>query len=203
MATVGTATTGLRELRQNASDLVRQAEAGETFTVTVSGRAVAVLGPARRDQWRTWLEVAEIFGARAAGGAAESDEPMRSILDTSVLLGGDPGALDGELAISCVSLGELHQAVLAAESDADRAWLLQRLGAIERVFDALPMDARVARVYGELGAAASHRPADSAPVSALRLLVAATASAHGARVVTRDHDSMPALANAPEILTVR
>ncbi|MCU1688605.1 MAG: hypothetical protein JWN20_533, partial [Jatrophihabitantaceae bacterium] len=29
------ATTGLRELRQQASDLVRQAEAGETITVTV------------------------------------------------------------------------------------------------------------------------------------------------------------------------
>lgn len=54
-------TTGLRELRQQASELVRQAEAGEIVTVTVSGRAVAQLGPVRRDQWRSWQEAASIF----------------------------------------------------------------------------------------------------------------------------------------------
>jgi len=56
-----TITTGLRELRQQASELVRQAEAGETITVTVSGRAVAQLGPIHRDQWRHWSEIAEVF----------------------------------------------------------------------------------------------------------------------------------------------
>ena len=54
-------TTGLRELRQNASDLVKAAEAGETITVTVSGRAAAVLGPVARDQWRSWPDVAGVF----------------------------------------------------------------------------------------------------------------------------------------------
>jgi len=53
--------TGLRELRQHASDLVRRAESGETITVTVSGRDVAQLGPIRRDQWRTWAEISPIF----------------------------------------------------------------------------------------------------------------------------------------------
>lgn len=56
-----TTTAGLRELRQHASELVKQAEAGETITVTVSGREVAELGPVRRDQWRTWVDVAAIF----------------------------------------------------------------------------------------------------------------------------------------------
>jgi prevent-host-death family protein len=55
------ATTGLRELRQNASDLVRQAEAGETITVTVSGREVAELGPVQHHRWRRGVDVAEIF----------------------------------------------------------------------------------------------------------------------------------------------
>ena len=58
-------TAGLRELRQNASDLVRQAEAGETITVTVSGREVAELGPVRRDRWRTWTDVAAVFDGPA------------------------------------------------------------------------------------------------------------------------------------------
>lgn len=54
-------TTGLRELRQQASDLVRQAEAGETITVTINGRPVAQLGPVRRNEWRRSADVAAIF----------------------------------------------------------------------------------------------------------------------------------------------
>ncbi len=54
-------TTGLRELRQQASELVRQAEAGETITVTVSGREVAELGPVRRNRWRRAADIAELF----------------------------------------------------------------------------------------------------------------------------------------------
>lgn len=50
-------TTGLRELRQQASELVRQAEAGETVTVTVSGREVAELGPIRRHRWRHGADI--------------------------------------------------------------------------------------------------------------------------------------------------
>lgn len=35
-----------RELRNNIGAILREAEAGATFTVTVRGRAVATLGPA-------------------------------------------------------------------------------------------------------------------------------------------------------------
>jgi prevent-host-death family protein len=38
-------TVGLRELRQDASDLVRRVEAGEVIEVTVSGRLAARLIP--------------------------------------------------------------------------------------------------------------------------------------------------------------
>jgi prevent-host-death family protein len=37
-----------RELRNNVSDVLRRAEAGERFTITVSGRPVAELGPPAR-----------------------------------------------------------------------------------------------------------------------------------------------------------
>ncbi len=40
-----------KELRNNVGEVLRRAEAGEEFTVTVSGRPVARLGPARADQW--------------------------------------------------------------------------------------------------------------------------------------------------------
>ena len=59
------ATAGLRELRQHASELVRQAEAGEIITVTVSGRAVAQLGPVTARRWRRLDEIADIFAGPA------------------------------------------------------------------------------------------------------------------------------------------
>ena len=40
-----------KELRNNVGEVLRRAEAGEEFTVTVAGRPVARLGPARPHQW--------------------------------------------------------------------------------------------------------------------------------------------------------
>jgi prevent-host-death family protein len=39
------ATSGIRELRQRASELLRRVEAGETIQITDRGRPVAVLSP--------------------------------------------------------------------------------------------------------------------------------------------------------------
>ena len=40
-------TSGIRELRQRASELLRRVEAGETIEITDRGRPVAVLAPLR------------------------------------------------------------------------------------------------------------------------------------------------------------
>lgn len=40
-----------KELRNNVGEVLRRAEAGEEFTVTVSGRPVARLGPAAARRW--------------------------------------------------------------------------------------------------------------------------------------------------------
>jgi prevent-host-death family protein len=40
-----------RELRNNIADVLRRAEAGEEFTITVAGRPAARLGPAPRQRW--------------------------------------------------------------------------------------------------------------------------------------------------------
>jgi prevent-host-death family protein len=70
---------GLRELRQNASDLVRRAEAGEILTITVAGRPAAVLGPIAPRTWRSWDDVADVFT-----GEADPDwEADRDLLDHS------------------------------------------------------------------------------------------------------------------------
>ena len=73
-------TTGLRELRQHASDLVRQAEAGETILVTVNGRQVAQLGPVRRHQWRRAAEIDAVF----AGPPDTGWKPDRELVDNTV-----------------------------------------------------------------------------------------------------------------------
>jgi prevent-host-death family protein len=71
-------TVGLRELRQDASDLVRRVEAGEEITITVSGRPSARLVSARPTQWRSWSEIAHLFRGQ---GDAEWEQD-RDLLDT-------------------------------------------------------------------------------------------------------------------------
>lgn len=56
---------GLRELRQNASELVRRAEEGEEITITVAGRPGARLVAAAPRSWRRWTDVAELFDGPA------------------------------------------------------------------------------------------------------------------------------------------
>lgn len=73
-------TVGLRELRQDASGLVRRVEAGEEITITVSGRPSVRLVPAKPIRWRTWAEVEELFRG-PADPAWESD---RDLVDDEV-----------------------------------------------------------------------------------------------------------------------
>jgi prevent-host-death family protein len=40
-----------KELRNHIGEVLRRAEGGEELTITVSGRPVAVLGPARGRRW--------------------------------------------------------------------------------------------------------------------------------------------------------
>lgn len=40
-----------RDLRNNSAAVLREAEEGEEFVITVDGRPVAVLGPYRKRQW--------------------------------------------------------------------------------------------------------------------------------------------------------
>ncbi|MGH2968326.1 MAG: type II toxin-antitoxin system Phd/YefM family antitoxin [Solirubrobacteraceae bacterium] len=51
------ATIPQKELRNNVGQVLRRAEAGERITITVSGRPVAELGPART---RRWVEAADL-----------------------------------------------------------------------------------------------------------------------------------------------
>jgi predicted nucleic acid-binding protein len=107
------------------------------------------------------------------------------VLDTSVLIVGGTEYLPGELAISTVSLAELHFGVLKATTHLQRAERLRLLTSLERSFDALPVDDAVAASFGLLAAAVWRSGRRPRPRS-LDLLIAATAHAHGARLYTRN-----------------
>lgn len=72
-------TVGLRELRQDASELVRRVEAGEEIDITVSGRLAARLIPAKPKQWQRWEDIADSF----VGGPDADWERDRDVIDDS------------------------------------------------------------------------------------------------------------------------
>jgi prevent-host-death family protein len=63
-----------KELRNNVGDVLRRAEAGEEFTVTVSGRPVARLGPAKPRQWVARRQLQRIWDTPAPRTLAEDLE---------------------------------------------------------------------------------------------------------------------------------
>jgi predicted nucleic acid-binding protein len=110
---------------------------------------------------------------------------VKAILDTSVVIATDIEPLEGELAISTITLAELHFGVLVAKRQEIRAERLRRLLIIRRTFDALPLDEAVAESYGQIAAAivdAGRKPR----ARSMDLLIAATAHAHGAHLYTRN-----------------
>lgn len=65
-----------KELRNNIGEVLRRAEAGERFTITVSGRPVAQLGPAPRDQWVSAERMRHIWETPAPQGLMQELKEM-------------------------------------------------------------------------------------------------------------------------------
>lgn len=126
---------------------------------------------------------------------------MRALLDTSVVIATDVPELEGDLAISAVTLAELHFGVLVTRDAAIRAERLRRLISLQRGFDALPVDDAVAASYGHLAAAvvaAGRQPRSRV----MDLLIAATAHAHSARLYTRNAGDLAGLSGLIDITPV-
>ena len=51
---------GVRELRQNASVWLRRVQAGESFTITDRGRAIATLSPTEVDPWQQLIDTGQV-----------------------------------------------------------------------------------------------------------------------------------------------
>jgi toxin FitB len=125
----------------------------------------------------------------------------RGILDTSVLIADDISPLPGELAISVVSLAELHFGVLVAADDDERARRLSRLSAMQRHFDPLPVDETVAESYGILAARVVN-VGRQPRARVMDLLIAATAHAHEAVLYTRNARDLGGLQGLVEIAVI-
>lgn len=126
---------------------------------------------------------------------------MRCVLDTSVLIASGIGPLEGELAISSVSLAELHFGVLVTADSATRALRLRRLSDIERRFDALPIDENVATSYGHIATAVT-KAGRQPRARVMDLLIAATAHSHDARLYTHNAKDLVGVEHLVEIVTV-
>ena len=68
------ATIPQKELRNNVAEVLRRAEAGEEFTITVAGRPVARLGPEAKRRWVGAPALKGIFETPAAESLAEDLE---------------------------------------------------------------------------------------------------------------------------------
>jgi toxin FitB len=118
-----------------------------------------------------------------------------------VVIADDLAPLPGELAISVVSLAELHFGVLLARDDDARVRRLSRLSAMQWRFDPLPVDEAVAECYGFLASQvvkAGRQP----HARVMDLLIAATARAHDAALFTRNSQDLQGLEGLVEIVVV-
>lgn len=126
---------------------------------------------------------------------------MRAILDTSVVIATDLEPLDGDLAVSTITVAEMHFGVLIAKDQRVRAERLRRLLTLQRTFDPLPIDDAVTASYGQIAAAvvdAGRQPR----ARSTDLLIAATAHAHSARLYTRNIEDFRGLDDLVEVLLI-
>jgi predicted nucleic acid-binding protein len=130
----------------------------------------------------------------------------RGLLDTSVViaLGEETGIealLPGELAISSVTLAELHFGVLLAKDDFTRQYRLRRLGMVEATIQSLSIDPSVARAYGTVAhvvKAIGRQPRSRT----MDLLIAATALAHNMPLYTRNAKDLEGLQSLIDVRIV-
>lgn len=126
---------------------------------------------------------------------------MRLVLDTSVLIAGDEPPADVAVAVASVSFAELAFGARATADTVQQAIREARLIRLTRELGpGLPFDDDSAAAYGLLARlvlAAGRNPR----ARAIDLLIAATASANGAAVLTRNPDDFAGLEPLVAILT--
>ena len=130
---------------------------------------------------------------------------QRGLIDTSVIIDLEripPEKLPVELAISVVSLAELAAGPHAASDSLERARRQDRLQRTEATFDPIPVDAGVARAYGQLYATIMTTGRNTRGRRAFDLLIAATAMAAHLPLYTNNPDDFNDVVSLVEVITV-
>jgi predicted nucleic acid-binding protein len=125
---------------------------------------------------------------------------VKGLVDTSVFIAREAGGpldnLPDEPAVSVVTLAELHLGVLRARDPQTRARRLRTVSRVEREYDAIPIDAEVARTFASIigdARAAGRRP------HVMDVWIAATGVRHGLVVFTHNAD----FADIPQVKVQR
>jgi predicted nucleic acid-binding protein len=121
------------------------------------------------------------------------------VIDLDLL---DPERLPAELAVSAITLAELAAGPHAAADPVERARRQDRLQRVEATFEALPVDANVARAYGRVYAAVITAGRKARDRRATDLFIAATAVAADLPLYTRNPSDFAGLADLIEIVTI-
>ncbi len=135
----------------------------------------------------------------------EPPRPRRGLLHTSVVIDFerlDPAKLPLEIAVSTLTIAELAAGPHATADLQERARRQDRLQRVEAVFDPVPFDAEAARAYGRVSAAIVAVGRKARGPRAVDLLIAATASAAGLPLYTRNGDDFEGLQDVVDIVVV-
>ena len=132
------------------------------------------------------------------------NEPIRGLLDTSVIIDHDTIDVDSlpeESAICAVSLAELAAGPHATDDPIERARRLERLQWAASVWNPLPFDDASARMYGRLFAAV-RSAGRSARSRFADLLIASVAAANGLPLYTRNSTDFSGLESLVVVVAV-
>ncbi len=131
-----------------------------------------------------------------------TSESRRALLDTSVLID-FPAArvadVADEVAVSAVTIGELHHGVTAAGDPLTQLHRRQRVQTILDRFEVLSFDAATAEYYGTLAALVRQSGRNPRP-RRLDLQIAATAARHGLTLLTRNGTDFTGLESAVVVI---
>jgi predicted nucleic acid-binding protein len=135
----------------------------------------------------------------------EDERHVRGLIDTSVVVDLerlDPGQLPLALAVSALTMAELAAGPHASDDADERGRRQDRLQRAEAAFDPIPFDGQAARAYGRIYAAVSTAGRKPRGARSVDLLIAATASAAGLPLYTRNRDDFRGLDALVEIVEV-
>jgi predicted nucleic acid-binding protein len=128
--------------------------------------------------------------------------PRRALLDTSVLIdysARDVTAVADELAVSAISVGELHYGISACGDAVEQLRRRRRVQVVLDRYDVLPFDTVAAEYYGALATAVRLGGRNPRP-RRLDLQIAATAARHGLLLLTRNGADFAGLEGAVHVI---